>query len=250
MSTLFFHKLALGRSSRDLCLILMLMFVSECRAQQILFPTSQDVTYALHFDGKDGVRIPKLDLHNRKRLTVEGFVTPTDLPKPGEAWSTIGGQVLDVRLVNKNNKVAWQYEIQRAGAPNQVILSAAEVVLNKRVHLAIVWDGQHVYTFLDGKLQSKPIEVLELKRGKQDNLYIACAEFRANFFHGFIDELRYAEWAVYTEPFTPPEGSLKLTRNTLGLYHLDEGRGTTISDSSGNKRDGEIKGARWVTIDP
>ena len=226
------------------------MTISDVCAEEDTFLINQEVSYALHFDGKDGVTIPKLDLHNRKRLTIEGFVTPTDFPKPGQAWSTIGGQVLDVRLVNKNNKVSWQYEIQLAGAPNKTILSDEEVKANERVHLAIVWDGEHVYCFLNGKLQAEPIEVLELKRGKQDNLYIACSQLRANFFRGSIDEIRFAEWAVYTEPFTPPEAPLKLTRNTLGLYHLDEGKGLTMADSSGNKRDGQIKGARWITLKP
>ncbi len=32
----------------------------------------------------------------------------------------------------------------------------------------------------------------------------------------------------------------------VGLWHFDEGNGSTVADSSGNGHDGEIDGAGWV----
>ncbi len=52
-------------------------------------------------------------------------------------------------------------------------------------------------------------------------------------FSGWIDEVRISKILRYTGNFTPPSAPFTPDGNTVGLYHFDEGSGTTILDSSG-----------------
>lgn len=52
-------------------------------------------------------------------------------------------------------------------------------------------------------------------------------------FSGWVDEVRISNLIRYTANFTPPNASFTPDANTVGLYHFDEGSGTTILDSSG-----------------
>lgn len=67
-----------------------------------------------------------------------------------------------------------------------------------------------------------------------------------NLFHGDIDEVRISNISRYTAPFTPalrhvPDG------NTVGLWHFDEGTGSTASDASGNGLHFNLHGGyQWV----
>lgn len=52
-------------------------------------------------------------------------------------------------------------------------------------------------------------------------------------FSGWIDEVRISDNVRYTGAFTPPGAPFTPDTNTVGLYHIDEGSGTTVLDSSG-----------------
>lgn len=52
-------------------------------------------------------------------------------------------------------------------------------------------------------------------------------------FSGWIDEVRISSIVRYTANFTPPNAPFAPDVHTVGLYHLDEGSGTTVLDSSG-----------------
>jgi len=52
-------------------------------------------------------------------------------------------------------------------------------------------------------------------------------------FSGWIDEVRLSSVVRYTTNFTSPSTPFVPDANTVGLYHFDEGSGTTVLDSSG-----------------
>jgi hypothetical protein len=52
-------------------------------------------------------------------------------------------------------------------------------------------------------------------------------------YAGWIDELRISNSLRYDGPFTIPTGPFTSDANTMGLYHLDEGTGDAVNDSSG-----------------
>lgn len=64
--------------------------------------------------------------------------------------------------------------------------------------------------------------------------------------NGYLAEVRISSTAKYTSAFTPPP-RLTVETDTVALWHLDEGTGTTINDSGPNHLTGALKGsAQWV----
>ena len=65
-------------------------------------------------------------------------------------------------------------------------------------------------------------------------------------FVGIVDEVRISNTARYLDDFDPPR-RFEPDKNTLALYHFDEGSGETVHDASGNGHDGKIVGVpEWV----
>jgi len=53
------------------------------------------------------------------------------------------------------------------------------------------------------------------------------------YYSGWLDELRISNIIRYTGNFTPPSAPFSTDANTMGLYHFNEGTGTTLTDVSG-----------------
>jgi hypothetical protein len=78
-------------------------------------------------------------------------------------------------------------------------------------------------------------------------------------FSGWLDELRLSTTRRYTANFAVPAGPFEADGATAALYHLDEGTGTGIADSSaaaGGPSPGIIRyggapaGPEWSTDTP
>jgi formylglycine-generating enzyme required for sulfatase activity len=65
---------------------------------------------------------------------------------------------------------------------------------------------------------------------------------------GRMDEVRVSKVARYELDFTP-RASFDTDKDTLALYHFNEGNGDVLKDSSGNNHHGKIVGAKWVNAD-
>jgi hypothetical protein len=82
-------------------------------------------------------------------------------------------------------------------------------------------------SYRDGRTANYPNEpYLVIGAEKHD----AGSEFPS--YRGVIDEFRVSGVIRYTADFTPPTSPLSPDADTLGLYHFDEGSGTTALDSA------------------
>jgi hypothetical protein len=53
-------------------------------------------------------------------------------------------------------------------------------------------------------------------------------------YAGFVDEIRLSDVIRYAAPFAPPTSPFAADATTAALYHLDEGSGDLVTDSSGH----------------
>jgi len=69
------------------------------------------------------------------------------------------------------------------------------------------------------------------------------------WWHGQLDEVRISTKIRYTAEFTPPAVATA-DKDTLALWHLNEGSGSVAKDASGNGHHGKLLGASWVKKGP
>ncbi|HEX2628236.1 MAG TPA: LamG domain-containing protein [Chitinophagaceae bacterium] len=75
-------------------------------------------------------------------------------------------------------------------------------------------------------------------------------------YNGQMDELRFSTIIRYTEGFTPPATAFRIDESTAGLYHFNEGSGSTLGDASANLSNGIINnggtpaGPSWLNDSP
>ena len=69
-----------------------------------------------------------------------------------------------------------------------------------------------------------------------------------DWYEGRIDAIRVSSGARYSSSFSPAT-MLEADSQTLALWSLEEGTGTSVQDASGNGHNGTIHGAAWTMID-
>lgn len=69
------------------------------------------------------------------------------------------------------------------------------------------------------------------------------------YFEGLIDDIHFANTALYSTKFTPPCPDRKAVSSTLGLWNLNKSSTTWATDSSGNSYSGSINGASRSTAE-
>ena len=75
----------------------------------------------------------------------------------------------------------------------------------------------------------------------QENILKSCQ------FYGVIDEVRVSTVARYTSDFTVPRNPFVRDQYTVGLWHCNEGAGTTVADDSAHGHTGTVVGTyAWV----
>jgi hypothetical protein len=119
----------------------------------------------------------------------------------------------------------------------------------RSVHAAGIVDASTARFFVDGKLQRSVVLTANYRRGSESFMIGATPPLDSGLmkhpFSGTIDELRLSKVARYSADFTPPT-RFEPDKDTLALYHFDEGQGDILTDSSGNHHHGKIVNAKWV----
>jgi serine/threonine protein kinase/WD40 repeat protein len=229
---------------------------------------SQVRAYALQFDGQDDHVTLPITWDGSHPLTVEMWATPARGPAEGNS-SFIAACVGPLVIKNWGPTRRWQ-GMAWEGVDDGFLVAAEDLQrdsLTHRAHLAVVWDGEDLRFYLDGKAcpdrrvpgqhyqqlpkseQQKLRDIFAraaLQKSLLGAFYDGDSRIRG-FFAGTIDEVRISNSDRYTEDFTPAE-SFEGDHQTLALYHFDEGAGDVLRDASGNGHDGTIAGASWVDL--
>ncbi|MDA0833293.1 MAG: SUMF1/EgtB/PvdO family nonheme iron enzyme [Planctomycetota bacterium] len=237
-----------------------------------------DANGALKFDGEnDHVRLPVFPIDPKGTGTVEVWFTifsgektdsstvesRTDAVISAFNPATLGGFHV---LADRPNE-AWFEMVHDRRITNTIYYWFTRVdkrtdYYDTRHHAALVWEGETLRLYVDGKLQRSggtrsDADVTppdpNVIPSKLDAFLLGAAvgsdgETLTRYFKGTIDELRISNGGRYQGEFTP-ESHLNADEAAIVLYHFDEGQGDVLTDSSGNNHHGKIIGANWVTID-
>jgi serine/threonine protein kinase/Leucine-rich repeat (LRR) protein len=186
--------------------------------------------YAMRFKYKfrdKGALLPTLKFDLDSPVTIEAYCTPEEFRQ----GSLFGGTTFG--LYTSGNRWAL------ANGAGLVSGKAPEIELGKRVHIAGVRTSEGAKLFVNGKLAD------QAPNGKVSP---TTTFFLGTGFTGLIDELRVSNSARYDKDFTP-EARFAPDKDTVALYHFDEGFGDVFEDASGNGHHGRTENATWAHAD-
>jgi hypothetical protein len=136
-------------------------------------------------------------------------------------------------------------------APNSesALRTTGGAIKSVPIHIAGVRDGNDLRLYQDGKLVSNSTATFAAASKNSPSFVTIGFSGGGTHFAGVIDEVRISKVVRYTSEFTP---AVRFTpdKDTLALYHCDEGTGDILADSSGNGHHGKITGAKWVQMNP
>ena len=208
----------------------------------------------LAFDGKDNrVEVEKFGFDGKLPLTVEAWVTPASFGKDGSdrhlfLFGTLSGgsggvgftpaDGLGVGVRLKDGGFATNFTVNRFKP-------------GERVHVAAVVSQKRIELFANGKeVGWKDVDLPATVEPIPGPAAIGGTVQHSGGlnFHGTIHALRVSRAVRYQQAkkFDPP-ATFEKDADTLALYKFDEGKGTKVTDHSGNGFHGEIKGTpTWV----
>jgi hypothetical protein len=194
---------------------------------------------ALLFDGKPStlVEIPSLRLARGGPLTIEGYFEPT-VERIASVNTAVGfpANAICISHAEQRWSAVWQHQDM-----SLVICEAGPFTKGEQVHMAAVVDQGELRFYRNGKLIQRAAVNLDAQAAREE-----LSELRIGHnFEGLIHSVRISTAARYDNDFQPPSRHAP-DRDTLALYHFDEGAGDVLRDSSGNDHHGKIAGAKWV----
>jgi hypothetical protein len=124
--------------------------------------------------------------------------------------------------------------------------------LNAWHHIAVTRDASNATRiFIDGVLRGTMTGTAAPTSSTGAFTIGEAGDALAEYFPGLVDEVRISNVVRYTATFTPSTAPFATDGNTVALYHLNEGTGQTVGDSSGNARNGFLGTSSAIeTIDP
>ena len=205
--------------------------------------------YSLDFDGVNGEEdyvgadgAQTNFLYNKSAATWEAWVYQTNnsgirmvMSKVQQRLAISNGQI---QFYGRTNDLA-----NRTG--DWRVLGTATVPLNQWAHVAVVYDGSYVRAYING------VKTTTVDTPATGALINDTYNFRVGTYYngtgyefaGKIDEVRISDIARYTSNFTPPKADFYSDENTMLLWHMDEGTGTTVTGYSSNGIDGTLGSA-------
>ena len=177
-----------------------------------------------------------------------------------------------------------------AGSVGRTIIGTTNVADGNWHHIAVTKSGSTIRVFVDGNIDAtatdapagsiaynparslstrtpnapvfptntwdnEPYIVLGAEKHDYDQ-YVNNLPPQYLSYSGFLDELRISDIVRYTAAFTPPTAPFTPDANTVGLYHFDEGAGTTLTNSISSLSNGVINvggtpsGPVWTSESP
>lgn len=171
------------------------------------------------------------------QLTVEAWINPTSNTEEihiasHHDYNTTSGWVL--MLMTGHPEFRYDGAGQHQSATGNLPVST-----NQWHHIAGTFDGTKLAVFLDGaQLDTTNVSYANATPTNVP-FRIGAAAYAAGFgWKGQIDEVRLSKSVRYSGSYTVPTGPFAADDKTFGLWHLDEGTGQTLADSSGGGHNG------------
>lgn len=215
---------------------------------QISEPTGDVPNQALQLDGRD-----------------DAFAIPADrVPLPQgaftvEGWLNATGFSDRTAVFAKTQSSEYSIFAARGVPSASVYLNGDYVVARSSKalpvrqwhHLALVYDGDSVALFVNGKLAERKSAPPNAKRATNRlPLYVGAdpdGEGKpTSFFKGQLDEFRITTGAVYSQDFTPSR-QLNATDKTVLLYKFDRAFGPIVFDQGPNKNHLQLNSGGTIT---
>ena len=200
---------------------------------------------ALELDGKTAIEVPNSDSLNPKNaITIEAWM---NMSKPvGEClakdWANQRDYIFPEIVQNGNGLrfVLW---------PGAKILDVPGLTPKEWQHVAGVWDGEEMRTYIDGKeMGALPFAAKELA-ATDASLYIGVGDSKNWFCIGFIDEIRI--WKVARTEEEINEFMMKVLSgdepDLNAHYTFDEGNAKD-NTKNGNDGKGEFGNPNYVDV--
>jgi len=203
---------------------------------------------ALQFDGStaylDCLNSSTFKFNVTNNFTVEAWVNPT-LDSSyrvivGNSWTTPGYKL----FITIDNRT--RFALYTSGSNYNY--SETDALSAGWHHIAGVWNGTNVTTYLDGSLNSTPSGVGTVGDIVSTyNLTIGNLQGESRYFKGTIDEVAIysraksaSEIAADANLFHWDWSPIAMNSNLSAAWHFDDGTGTTTADSSGNGNTGTL----------
>ncbi|MFO0881524.1 MAG: family 16 glycoside hydrolase [Gemmataceae bacterium] len=217
--------------------------VTETKPRQVVSAHSPN-GHALRLTWDSWVELPiSMNLH--KPVTIEAVIL---LPPELEL-----GAAIPLAVQDSSNRLSAGYSswaralIAFGGAIDKgfKLIRSPSFAIDRPTHVAIVVDGDVMKCFVDGKSVGAANQVRFPQAERVPCMINHPLESKDRFV-GLIREVRFSSIARYSKDFTPVDRH-EPDEHTVGLYHLDEGKGDVARDSSGKNNHGKIVNARWVS---
>jgi hypothetical protein len=212
------------------------------------------VDHALSFDGSSAhVVIPTLGRDDAGPITLEAYVIPARL----QVDNAVNPSQSIIQLDGSRIAYLQQYGTKWRGYAAGTLetwskaSTAGDAKIGRRVHVAVAWDGKQTQLFVDGRRAGEESRSGKISLGTAARASIGASRGKDEIqaaFAGVIDEVRISKIVRYDKDFIPA-GRFEPDKDTVALYHFDEGQGDKLIDSSGNGHHGKIVGAKWVKAD-
>lgn len=160
---------------------------------------------------------------------------------PARGWSIYKGGAGTVLVARVN-----------CATTNAVLTTAVVIADSSWHHIAMTWDDagdRKVYGWVDGAAAGvSTAGVGAVIDDASDDLYLGTWAESGLFWNGRIGWVRISNNVRYAAPFTAPDRLIPpaVDANTVRLFAMDEGTGTTITDSSANAANGLLVNGTWV----
>jgi hypothetical protein len=211
-------------------------------------------SWALSFDGSsnDVEVTDNPSLHLSAPLTIEAWIKPK-VAFAGER-DAVGKRTYALGIAPLDTGFQAIFKFVSGGATRSV--ASGQLTLNQWYHVVGDYDGSNVRLFVNGTKAAAIVTSGAIDQTNSPFRIGSGGDGGGDLFPGLIDEVRVSDTIRYRGNgpgigFVAPQSPYTPDAHTRGLWHLDEGTGTTTADASGNGNTGTLlKGPAWTTDTP
>ena len=216
--------------------------------------TGKTNNYSMNFDGIDDfLEIPLIDVSSQNQITIEVWTKPLEL----DEYHQIIRQDGSFFLMYENNSITFGLQLENDQLTQTSYSINLNDFLNTWTHLAVTYDGDTKYIYINGTLVTSEIINSGNLNFISNNPPLEIGRFGAGnpsqeYFNGYIDEVRIwdialTETEISTYMNCPPTGN---EVGLVGYWDFEENDINTVLDLSPNENNGTIDGATYDTETP